>query len=118
MPSQTYLELKMPEVAVWKIVEAVGAQVRTLFHGVNGTRTLPCGVWVRAVERPVRDGTGKTTYLSGFHVFVSRAACRRYLGRFTSRRDRLRVVGCLARDLRPKTHSPSPVMLAREIRLG
>ena len=102
----------MDATAAWKIVEVVEGQIRTLFHGLDGSRKMPAGQWLKAVERPVKDGTSKTTYLSGFHVFTSRAACQEYLGRFTCRRELLRVVPCQVRGLRPKVHSPSPVLLA------
>ncbi len=97
---------------MWKIVEVVDGQIKTLFHGLNGSRTMPQGQWLQAVEKPVKDGTSNTTYLSGFHVFADQRACQTYLDRFTQRRELLRVVECRARRLRPKTHSPSPVMFS------
>ena len=55
----------------YKIVEVVDGAVRTLFHGLEGSRTMPEGVWLRADEKFVRDGSS-TWYLSGWHVLLSR----------------------------------------------
>ena len=48
----------------YKIVEQHGLQLKTLFHGLHGSRTLPYGRWLTALKRDVKDGTSKTTYLS------------------------------------------------------
>ncbi len=101
----------------YKIVEEVDGKLLTLFHaGGTGTRVIPQDVWIRAREARVRDGSGDRTYLSGHHVFLTREACVAHLGRFRTRRERLIVVECLVRDIRPKEHSPAPVWLARWIR--
>ncbi len=101
----------------YKIVEEVNGNTLTLFHaGGTGTRVIPRDVWIRAHEARVRDGSGDRTYLSGHHVFLTHEACEAHLSKFRARRDRLRVVECLVRGLRPKAHSPAPVMLARWIR--
>lgn len=111
----------MPESrqqVAYKIVEEVGGNLLTLFHaGGTRTRIIPLDVWIRAYEGPVRDGSGDRTYLSGHHVFLSRRACVDHLAKFRVRRDRLRVVSCLVRNVRPKAHSPSPVVLARWIKI-
>ncbi len=44
---------------------------RYLFHGNKGSLAVPFDRWVRADEKMVSDGSGKTTYKSGFHGFVS-----------------------------------------------
>ena len=64
----------MDEVA-FKIVEVVDDGIRTLFHGLNGSRRMPRGIWLRADERQVKDGTSNTSYMSGWHVFLSRLDC-------------------------------------------
>lgn len=82
---------------------------KTLFHGINGSRVLERGQWIKAVKRPVSDGG--TVYTAGFHVLEDRDDCQVYLDRFTRPRD-LRIIPVLARGLRPKAHSPYPVLLA------
>lgn len=95
----------------YRLVEiGKNGEYKTLFHGVNKSRTLPRGKWLRAEVKWVNDGSG-THYWSGFHVLKSRAECERYFKRFRKRKHR-RVVECLVHGLRPKAHSPHPVLLA------
>ena len=42
---------------------------RTLFHGLNGSRSLPVGTWLTATQTMVRDGSGQDHYVSGFHAY-------------------------------------------------
>ena len=102
----------------YKIVEQHGLHLKTLFHGLDGTRTLPYGKWLTAVKKDVKDGTSKTTYLSGWHVLMSRAAAEDYLGAFTKRLDILKIVPVDVRgEVRLKEHSRSEVYLADEMRV-
>ena len=102
----------------YKIVEQQGLHLKTLFHGLDGSRTLPYGQWLTAVKKMVKDGTSKTTYLSGWHVLKSRSAAEDYLRAFTKRLDMLKIVPVDVRgELRLKAHSRSAVYLADEIRL-
>lgn len=99
----------------YKIVEVVDGEIKTLFHGLNGSRTMPRGMWLQAQESWVRDGSKGAYYLSGWHVFLNLADATDYLLRFTKRVELLQVVQCHVVGLRPKTHSPAPVMLAKRI---
>jgi|TARA_R100001086_G_scaffold232773_1_gene154164 hypothetical protein len=102
----------------YKIVEQHGLHLKTLFHGLDGTRTLPYGRWLTAVKKDVKDGTSKTTYLSGWHVLKSREAAEAYLRAFTQRLDILKIVPVDVRgEVRLKAHSRSEVYLADEMRL-
>lgn len=87
---------------------------KTLFHGINKTRKLPIGRWIRADLKMVDDGG--TKYLSGFHVLKNRKDCAQYLSRFTANRH-LKIVPCLCQNLRPKEHSNSPVFLAEYMKI-
>ena len=101
----------------YKIMEEVRGNLLTLFHaGHTGTRVVPRDTWIRAHEARVRDGSGDRTYLSGHHVFLTREACEAHLSKFRTRQERLLIVECLVREIRPKMHSHAPVMLARWIR--
>lgn len=107
----------MTITTAYKIVEEIDGHILTLFHaGGTGTRVIPRDVWIQAREVWVRDGSGNRTYLSGHHVFLDREACVAHLERFRARRDLLIVVECLVQVIRPKEHSPAPVMLARWIK--
>lgn len=102
----------------WKIVEQdeKTGNYKTLFHGLNGSRTLPKNVWLTAIEKMVGDGTSKTRYLSGFHILKSVKECEEYLTYFKTPKNRV-IVPCLARgNIRPKSHSRHPVFLAKQIK--
>lgn len=105
-------------VRAWKIVETDnGEDMKTLFHGVNGTKTIAPGKWITAVEKMVKDGTSKTKYLSGWHVLLSEQEAHDYLKAFTKRLEKLKVIEVFVKGLRPKEHSRSDVFLAKELML-
>jgi hypothetical protein len=109
----------MPFVkSCFKIIEYENDQIKTLFHGLNGSRTMPTDKWLTAVKKRVKDGTSKTTYLSGWHILLNIEECEDYLLKFTKRLDKLKIVECEARGLRPKTHSPDNVWLADQIKFS
>ena len=97
----------------YKIVQEDGANIKLLFHGIDGTKVLPVNKWVRAkkVENAM-DGVG-TSYTSGIHIIDGLDEARKYLSRFR-RNDRI-IVECIARGLRKKEKSRSAVYLADEI---
>jgi len=101
----------------YKIVEVVDGNIKTLFHGINGSRTMPKDVWIKANEVMGKDGTSKTSYLTGWHILYDYREAVQYLKRFTKRLDLLKIVECnIKGTVRPKEHSPSPVFLAEYIR--
>jgi hypothetical protein len=103
-------------VPAFKIVEANGPDLKTLFHGIDGSRKLPSGRWLTAAKKMVKDGTSKTRYLSGFHILMTEADAERYLTSFSRRLEKLKIVRCTVRgEIRPKRHSRHPVFLADEI---
>ena len=106
----------MPKIW-WKIVEQdEQGNYKTLFHGLNGSRTLPTDKWLTAVEKMVGDGTSKTRYLSGFHILESYEDCEEYLTYFKTPKNRV-IVPCLAKgNIRPKSHSRHPVFLSKQIK--
>ena len=79
---------------------------------------MPTDKWLTAVKKRVKDGTSKTTYLSGWHILLNIEECEDYLLKFTKRLDKLKIVECEARGLRPKTHSPDNVWLADQIKFS
>jgi hypothetical protein len=96
---------------VYKIILAEG---KTLFKGINGSRTIPFNQWLIADKKPVKDKypDGKE-YMSGFHVFLDRDTAEEYLRRFRKPVERV-IVKCLARGLREKPTNSS-VHLADEL---
>jgi hypothetical protein len=99
---------------VYKIVEydRSTGKIRTLFHGNNGSRTLPQYVWLPAEPKIVHDGG--TRYIAGWHVFLKRRAAAHYMRLFKNRETKA-VVLCFACGLYPKEHSRAPVFLARKL---
>lgn len=95
----------------YKIVEIEHGVMKTLFHGLNGSRILPKNIWLKADKKIVSDG-GSTEYISGWHVLKYYSECEEYLKRFKTRLDLLNIVECEVKDIRPKSHSNSPVLLA------
>ena len=102
----------------YKIVEKhPDGGIKTLFHGVNRSRTIPKGKWLEAEEKMVRDGSCQTYYLSGWHILKTEEDAVEYLKRFKKRLELLSIVPCEAEEVRPKAHSNAPVFLAKRIRL-
>ena len=93
----------------WKIVEQdeKTGDYKTLFHGLNGSRTLSKNVWLKAVEKMVGDGTSKTRYLSGFHILKTKEECEEYLTYFKTEKNRV-IVPCLARGNIKQTNLDVP----------
>ena len=102
----------------YRICEQKEDKLLTLFHGLNGSRVLPTGIWLDAMVKPVRDGSRKTAkeYISGFHVLTTKEECRNFIRKFRAPRD-LVMVECEVEGLRKKEHSPSNVFLANRIKL-
>lgn len=100
---------------MYKIVQKDGDTIKFLFHGINGTKTIPLNTRIKANIKPnVRDGVG-TYYTSGIHVIDGLEEAKKYLSRFR-RNDRI-IVECFAltQGLCRKEKSRSAVYLADEI---
>jgi len=105
-----------PGEVVYKIVDIVDGNIKTLFHGLAGSKVMPVNKWMVAAKKRVRDGTSKTWYLSGWHVFRHHADAMDYLYKFQNLEPKA-IARCRARGLRPKEHSPSPVLLADDLNI-
>lgn len=105
-------------MAYYKIVrKGDGDTIRFLFHGVNGSRTIPKNEWLYAKQKKVQDGNNGTFYRSGFHVFTSREGAEKYLDLFKTSEDK-KVVKCEVEDIWHKEHSRSDeVRLASAIKV-
>ena len=97
----------------FKIVDMKDGKVLTLFHGLDGSKTLPHSKWLIAKKEMVSDGKG-TKYLSGFHVIPSREECIEYLKRFKNVKYKY-ILPVYVQDIRKKEHSPYNVWLADKI---
>jgi len=90
--------------------------VRSLFHGTNGTRLLKIERWMTANQKLVTDGSGATRYLSGWQIVPTFQDCIEYLRLFKNIESKA-IVRCKAKKVRPKPHSRHPVFLASEIKI-
>jgi hypothetical protein len=103
----------------YRIVEIKNGKYHSLFHGMptedgKRSRYLPVKQWIEAEEKMVSYGRTSPEMLSGFNVILSKADCDAYLTRFKDHRE-LKVVKCLAQELRPKPRATSEVWLAKRI---
>jgi hypothetical protein len=102
----------------YRIFEERDGQPCTLFHGIDGTRTLPIGRWVNAIVKPVTNPGKKDEgqlFMSGFHVCRARRDVVQYLTRFKQNR-RLVVCRVETGSLRPK--AGSKILLANRMRIN
>ena len=100
-------------VMYYKIVLKEGDHIRTLFHGINGSRILPFNKWIVGIKKMVKDASKSNTYLSGIHVFKFKTIATKYLKRFRTEKDRI-IIRCFATGLRNKP-SNIEVLLADQI---
>ena len=98
---------------VYKIVIREGERIRTLFHGIDGSRYLSFNKWTKAKQGLVRDASKSLRYIAGIHVFKEKEDAVHYLTKFRTIKDRI-VIRCYARGLRVKPSNPK-VFLASEI---
>lgn len=103
----------------YRICERKGDKVQTLFHGVNGSRTIPMNEWLTACIKPVCDGTRATSteYMSGFHVFANKEDCKKFIGRFRKERDLVMVECEVKGKIWEKSHSPADVLLVEQMKV-
>lgn len=99
----------------FKIFDEKDGKPRTLFHGINGSKTLPLDTWIDAVVKDVSDGG--PIYKSGFHVLPSLEETRHYATRFKHKKVLVEVDVDESAGSWPKSHSKSNVLLARRIRI-
>lgn len=95
----------------FKIVDDHNGILKTLFHGVDGSRVLKKNEWLKADIKDLRNGSCQTYYKSGWHVLPTYEDCVEYLRRFTNL-DKKRIVKCQVKNVWPKTHSRADVYLA------
>lgn len=77
---------------VFRILENKNGKPHTLFHGLDGSRTLPLDTELEACTNLVRNAKGQTPFKGGFHTLESENGTREYLTRFTAERPGTLVV--------------------------
>lgn len=87
----------------WRILENRNGKPLTLFHGLDGSRTLPLNVELEACTKMVRNAKGQTPFKGGFHTLAKESDVREYLTRFTGpRKGTLVVCAVDVHDIWPK----------------
>ena len=103
------------EATFYKIMDYEQGCCRTLYHGLNGSKTVPMFEWLQAKMKIVSDGTRGTKYLSGWHVFTNEDECKQYLKLFTNVENKV-IARCKVKGLMwDKEHSRSNVKLVEWI---
>jgi len=90
-------------------------EVKTLFHGVNGSRSMQVGEMYHSERKEVSDGTNGTRYTSGFHCLPTFKDASSYRRRFTALHRTIAIFEVAAFNTRPKAHSRDPVFLADSV---
>jgi hypothetical protein len=98
----------------FRLFELKGDDYYTLFHGVNGSRKMPIGTWIKAKQCITYDGSPKKTYRAGFHVFTSPDIIPAFLNKFRAKRT-LVVARVLVRGRLREKPTNEDVMLAPEM---
>ena len=99
-------------VNVWRIIEKHERGIKTLFHGVNGSRVLPQGRWIKAEKKWGSEGVGGRKYITAFHCLDSKENMVKFSKKFRIRKNRY-IIPILAKGLRKKRGSVA--LLADEI---
>ena len=105
----------MEEEYYYRIMDYENGNIKTLFHALNGSRTVPMFQWLQAKVAEVSDGKNGTKYTSGWHVYDNHNECMKYLRIFKNIKKKV-IVRCKVKGtLRWKVHSKSNVQLAEYI---
>lgn len=87
-----------------------------LYHGLNGSRRVTIGNWIKAERKLVKDGSASIKYWSGFHLFASIRDVQNWL-KLVTHIDSRCVVQVDIKDIKPKTCNRNGVILAQQIRI-
>ena len=99
----------------YKIVNKIGDEYYSLFHGTLKSRKLPKDIWIKADNKLVRDGSGGTYYMSGFHILETEKECKYLLNHSFKSIGHKVIVPVYAKEITSKEHSRNNVYLANYI---
>jgi hypothetical protein len=97
----------------YRVVELKDEKLLPLFH--RRKNPFPVGKWLKAEKKIVRDGSGNTYYLSGFHLFKTLEEAKNFWN--SIKKENRVVVACHAKGVRKKEHSRKNIYLADEIKI-
>ena len=90
-----------------------GESYKTLFHGINGSRTIPANTKQYAEIKYKHDGSNKKFYNTGFHSIETEELLYKYLKSFKTRRNKLRIGIVVVEGLFCKPNSKQGVILSQ-----
>jgi hypothetical protein len=100
----------------FKIMDFEDGKLKTLFHGLNGSRVVKQWVPLYAdMKKGVKDGTSKATYTSGWHVLETKEQAMAYLTKFKHLEKKVIVKCRAAGQIWKKLHSPAEGLWLAEI---
>ena len=83
-------------------------EVKTLFHGLNGSRTIPRFTWLDAnITYAASDGPNSSTYTAGWHVLETKEQAVAYLHKFKNLENKVIVKVTTEGARWKKEHSPA-----------
>ena len=100
----------------FKIMDFENGELKTLFHGVNGSRTVKQWVPITAkIKEGVSDGSSTATYTSGWHILETKAQAVAYIQKFKNLNSKI-IVKCKASGkIWKKAHSPTKGLWLAEL---
>jgi hypothetical protein len=92
----------------YKIMDFEKGSVKTLFHGLNGSRTVPRFEWLTAnVKDGASDGPNTKSYKAGWHVLETKQQAIDYLSKFKNLKNKVIVKVTTEGNRWKKEHSPA-----------
>jgi hypothetical protein len=101
-------------VEAYKIFDEGDDGPKTLFHGLDGSRSLPVGKWLNAEIKLVTDGSRQSPYTSGFHAYYTLDDVYNWL-RAAKNLDGRVVVKVAVCGCRDKPQAVRPTILAKRL---
>jgi hypothetical protein len=99
----------------FKIMDFENGDLKTLFHGTDGTRVVKQWVWVQAeIREHATDGTGGVMYKSGFHLLETLDQAKSYLKKFKNMTNKVIVKCEVIGETWKKDHSPAEGLFLAE----
>jgi len=101
----------------YKIFDLGADGPKTLFHGLEGSRTLPVGKWLDAEIKLVTDGSRAEPYESGFHAYYTLDDIHEWLLRAKNLDHRV-VVKVEVKGCWEKPRAIRPTILAKRLKIS
>lgn len=102
-------------IMAWKIFDSKVVDgipmPHTLFCGLKGSRALPLNEWLEAEAKDGKNGSGQTTYTTGFHSYSQLKDVRQWFK--TARAEGRVVCRVMITEYRQKPRAVRPTYLSK-----